>query len=298
MTSDTDAGVRVRAELRRYVTAYFNVSGYLTDVTVVFQILAVALASIPTVRDLLEPATKWVILALAGATPFLRSVSDDTKRTADDILRRIEISDGLGIAIRPIELEDVRESAFSGIARIARRQELDLRPYASDSPAGPRRVVENTRETAWWSARLAAELARWEFVWTFVMVLACVVALVQIASGPPAPATPTASILSRSIVEFAAAMLVFVFAEGFFRRGRELSAFARSSERVLGEADRLLERERENGPRIEQVEAMLLASKYTIARHAAPRLSSIWYRRRRDQLNAAWANVSCEETGA
>jgi len=294
MTADTNAGAHVRAELRRFATAYFDVSGYVTDVAVLFQVLAVALASIPSLRDLIEPATRWVILGLAGATPFLRSLSDDTKRTADDILRRIEISDGLGIPIRPMELEDVREGAFSGIARIARRQELDLRPYASDSPAGPRRLVENTRETAWWSTRLAAELARWEFVWTIVMVAACVAALVQAASGPSTLTAAPAANLSRSIVEFAAAMLVFVFAEGFFRRGRELAAFATSSERVLGEADRLLERERGNGPRIEQLEAMLLASKYTIARHASPRLSSIWYRRRRGQLNTAWANVSAE----
>lgn len=293
---EVDSSVRTRAELRRYASAYFNMSGYLAGLAVGLQVVGLALASLPSFRNWLEPSTRWVILALAGVAPLLRSFADDTKRTADEILRRLEASDGLGVPIRAMELENVRQGAFTAITWIAEKQALDPTPYASRSVPGPRRLVENARETAWWSTRLAREQARWEFVWTAVMGLACVVALIQVGSTA---ASGHASNGAHDLVEFASAMLVFVFAEGFFRRALELSSFAKESQRTVEKADRLLRPEGTSAAEAISVpEALLLASGYAIARNAAPRLSSIWYRQRRNQLNAAWDRICAEDATA
>jgi hypothetical protein len=286
---------RLRAELRRYVSAYFHASGVLATITIALQVFAVALATLPALRDVFPLATKWVLLALA-ATPYLRSLADDMKRSADDILRRIEISDGLGIQIRPIELENVRECASTLIERIARRQALDVAPYASRQTTGPRRVVENTRETAWWSARLACELSRWEFVWAFVLAVACLSTLLQVATNQSASTVIlTSRDASHAVAEFAAALLVFVFAEGFFRRGLDLANFAKAAQLVFDRADHLLENgDAEAGAPL-LIDAVLLTLDYSIARHAAPRLSTIWYGHRRDRLNAAWDRANAVE---
>jgi hypothetical protein len=164
---------RRRAELRRYVGAYFQVAGWLASFGMVLQITAVALATLPWLRTVLQPLTNWIVLGLAGMSPLARSYADDAKRTADDILRRIEMSDGLGTPIRAIVVEQAKEDSSALIDYLARRQPMDLKPYASPLVPGPARLIENVREAAWWSARLARELARWEYFWAGALALAC-----------------------------------------------------------------------------------------------------------------------------
>src|SRR5690348_7180893 len=59
-----------RAELRQYVGAYFKVSGWYTTVAIILQISAVALATLPQVRGVLDPYTHWFVLGLALTAPL------------------------------------------------------------------------------------------------------------------------------------------------------------------------------------------------------------------------------------
>jgi hypothetical protein len=273
-----------RAELRRYSGAYFRMSGYCASVAVCLQVAAVFLASSSFLRDILQPTTKWILLGVATG-PFFRWLAEQDKRTADAILRRIEVSDGLGAPIPPRELEEVREDASSIIDLVVRGQPLDLAPYASDQPTGPTRIVENTRETAWWSTRLANDLKKWEYFWTAVLFVACIAALFQIATdhavGQPGDT-------SRAVAEFAATLVVVVFAEGAYRRGREFADFAEESKRIVDRSEQILKNRKQQSKEAATVEALLLSFDYARARNNAPRLSTFWYNRRRKRLNAAW----------
>ena len=278
-----------RAELRQYVGAYFKLSGWLTTCAIILQVSAVALATLPQVRSVLEPYTHWVVLGLALAAPLARLYGDEAKQTADGILRRIELSDGMGIPIRRVETEQVIEDAAAVVGYLAGRERRDLKPYASALDPGPARLLENIQESAWWSTRLAKELSRWERSWGGILIIACVAALYHLSTSVPTVGpVPTHA---RDVAEFAATLLVFVFAEGYYRRGREFEAFARAANRVFEKGRQL---KKENGAPSSE-DALDLAADYFLARQAAPRVSTIWYGLRKDRLNAAWARARADD---
>jgi hypothetical protein len=278
-----------RAELRQYVGAYFKISGWYTTAAIIFQIGAVALATLPQVRDVFDPYTHWLVLGLALTAPLARLRGDEAKREADHILRRIELSDGMGTPIPRLEVEEVIEDATAMVGCLARREELDLTPYASRLGPGPGRLLENIQESAWWSTRLARELSRWETFWGVVLIVACSAALYHFATYvPDAGPAPT---YARDVAEFAATLLVFIFAEGYHRRGREFDAFARTANRVFEKGTRLKKRDGGAAPE----DALGLAMDYFLARQASPRISTIWYRFRKDRLNAAWTRAQADD---
>ena len=226
----------------------------------------------------------------AGMAPLARSRADEAKSMADAILRRIEMSDGLGTPIPALEAEQIKEDSSAIIDYLARRQPEDLRPYASPLDPGAGRLVENVREAAWWSARLARELARWEYFWASAFGVTCVGALYHFSTSLLAVST-NATAGARDAAEFAAALLVFVFAEGFYRRAREFKAFAEQSQRAFERA----ERQHESGEAPSLAGAFNLATDYYLARQASPRLSSRWYKWRRARLNAAWLRAQADD---
>lgn len=284
-----------RAHLRRLVTARFHISAAWAVVGVGMQIIGVGLATLHVLRAALEPVTPWLLLALAGLVPFARSQADAEKHAADDILRKIELEDGLGQALSPLYVEDTWQDAPWIVHRIAARQPLDPEPFASGRPPSARRLVDNTRESAWWSHRLAREMARWESAWGGLLVIVCIAVLVAMAMHPPpnpagaarnAAHSPTAS--PQDGAELAAGLLIFVFAEGFIRRASDLRVYARASEHILSESERLLA----HPQALTESAAFSLAVEYYVARQASPRLSSLWYQVRKEQLNAAWARAN------
>ncbi len=221
--------------------------------------------------------------------PLARLYADEAKRTADGILRRIELSDGMGTPIPRVEVEQVVEDATAVVGYLASREQRDLKPYASGFDAGPTRLLENIQESSWWSTRLARELSRWEKFWGGVLIVACVAALYHFAtSGPNGGPAPTHA---RDAAEFAATLLVFIFAEGYYRRGREFEAFALAANRVFEKGTHL--KKGDGAPSPEDV--LGLAMDYFLARQASPRISTIWYQLRRDRLNAAWARARADD---
>ena len=278
-----------RAELRQYVGAYFKVSGWFTTFAIILQVSAVALATLPQVRSVFEPYTHWVVLGLALTAPLARLYGDEAKRTADGILRRIELSDGMGTPIPRVEVEQVIEDAAAVVGYLAGREQRDLKPYASALDPGPARLMENIQESAWWSTRLSRELSRWERFWGAVLILACVAALYHLATSVPSGGPPPSH--ARDVAEFAATLLVFVFAEGYYRRGREFEAFERAANRVFEKGSRL---KKENGTPSSE-DALGLAAEYFLARQASPRVSTIWYGLRKGRLNAAWARARVDD---
>lgn len=286
------AEIRYRAELRQFVGAYFRFSGWWNAFAAASQLTAVALATLPQFRVWLQPLTNWIVLALAGLAPYMRSLAEEFKRGADDILRRIEISDGTGTVVRVIEVEQVREDASALIGFLAAREPLDLTPYASRMSAGPQRLVDNLRESAWFSGRLARDLARWQRFWAAILILICLGTLYHFATVTVSGVGASASIEARDAAEFAAAVLIFVFFEGSVRRGRDFATFATASHRVFERAELL--RRSAGAPTVE--DALQLAADYFSARQASPRLSTLWFRWRQRRLNAAWARAERDDS--
>jgi hypothetical protein len=230
-------------------------------------------------RNAAEPLTPWLLLFLAAAAPLSRGVADDSKRQADGLLRTVEFCDALGREISGLEVEDVAEGAPLLVSWFADRQRDRGDGFASETAPGARRLVENTRESAWWSRRLARENARWEYFWTVALGIACVGTLYEFAISTEGG--------RQDVAQFAAALLVVVFAEGFLRRAVQLMEFSRAAEKAVADCERLLD----TWDASSEWAAVVVVAEYHAARSAAPRLSTVWHRLRQKRLNAAWARA-------
>ena len=274
------------AELRQFAGAYFHIAGAYLTLAGIVQIVILALAAFSGLRHFLEPATPWVLLACAALAPAARRGGEKCKRRAESILRRLEIADGLGKRVPRLEAEDIKEGASWIITLLAGREPLDLRPYASENPPGPTRLVMNAREASWWSKQLASELRRLNQTWGVALIAMCIAVLYGYAREPSDSPRGQAD-----VAEFAAAVLVLVSAEGALKRAGDLGEFASASDETCRTGTELLARERDNYSPITAADALRLATEYYAAREAAPRLSTTWYRVRRRALNEAWGRV-------
>ncbi|MEM6782210.1 MAG: hypothetical protein AAF624_00555 [Bacteroidota bacterium] len=222
--------------------------------------------------------------ALALAAWFTQYRSDVVRDQANDLRRDIDLQDGLGWPISAMMLNDLSTQIGSFVS--AERPEKSY--CASVLPAGPRRLVENIRETGFFSEHLASTAAK--IMWSATAVL-CTLSVgglfVTIATVDDIEVVRTVGVVLASV-------LLFVEAAGVARLALDYQGFRNAACETKTQADRLLATDA-----ITDTEALQVAETYFIHRARAPLLPD-WvygglrmlgvtlYRGRRDKLNALW----------
>jgi hypothetical protein len=265
--------------LRILSGGHFSLSNALGLFATTAQVAAVGFATFPT---LLGSALGWTpiisaLLALAGAGA--RGVGERHRATGDEMLRRVEASDGAGTPLQPRELADWEYTASWLVRRLAREPNLGSY-FASAEPPSPRRTVLNTYESAWWSCRLASNIADYSYLAIGVIVILGV--LVLRAAVPE-----TGLHVGASTINAASAAILFLLTDAPLRRALGLRAFSAKSSRIVDKAEELLSAES-----ISESAAADLQTQYQLARAAAPGISSLAWSMRSRELNNLWKTIA------
>ena len=126
-------------------------------------------------------ATFWLV-ALALASGFSRRLGDHFAGSANEIRCLLDLRDGLGRPIEPLKAADLIAGTSVVVQRLASRKEPE--PYfGSDRTPSPRRLVENVRESSWWTKWLAADMSMVAGALTAVLVITSLLTLVAAANG-------------------------------------------------------------------------------------------------------------------
>lgn len=114
-------------------------------------------------------AAPYAVACFAALAEAVSWRSDVLKGKAERSLRLLELQDGMGIRAAG---EDVADLLVSVNGRPASER---TSYFSSGSPEGARRLVENLRESAWWTRNLATSMAR---IITFVTSLVLAASIV------------------------------------------------------------------------------------------------------------------------
>lgn len=224
-----------------------------------------------------------VILLL---TSFCFDMMFDLSRSkSQEFRRKLDLQDGLGQLIPPHEVVDTFAKCQKFTKRRIRTDSSDSKYFGSQELPGPRRLLQNIRESAWWSNRLARLMRNTLIViivFTIVSALACSIS-----------ALASANLISSKhlqlypiIAQFVCAILTSLVSLNLIKLAFAYHSFAASSHKCFLAADGLLAR-----PSIQKYQAISVAYEYFIERGTSPVLPTWLWKLHREELNAIFPAI-------
>ena len=220
----------------------------------------------------------WLAFPLAVVGVWISSRAAHFKSRAEFLKRQHEYLDGLGNRPSDRISANLQAELPAELKPEVERLLTEGVTYASDSPAGLKRVLENVCESAFFSQHLAGRCAVYLLgllmvtgVFAVSFLLYCLHTLHDAA---------TAVTAARSI----AATLVFLISAGTVRSWRGYASFSAKADQTYADAARLL-----TGENLDACETHRLLSEYQLARAAAPLLPTTVWKLHRGRLNQIWA---------
>jgi hypothetical protein len=144
-------------------------------------------------------------------------------------------------------------------------------------------MLENLRESAWWTKRLAGDMAKVTGLFAAALNVVAVLALLLTVTSVVEP-----SAISTSSNWISAAIL-FVIAQGPHHAHARYAQLRDRARSVEDATDHLLASANPS-----EAEAMLVAADYHLARQGAPVIPTLWYEYRRPELNRLWDSVQAQ----
>ena len=218
---------------------------------------------------IMASAVMAIMLSIIGKLFMWRS--DSIRGTADFLHRANELCTGLGHSIDPAMIADAR-SRYSRFMQKAQQEETNQIGYYEEyGDPSPHLFVTRLRESAWWTAQLAATAKRGIYTGASI---ALVISLSTIFAN---------SVTERAYgIAVCTIILIDIFYLGF--RYGKLEVACNDSFREL---NRLKDR-----CDLTVQQAVISAANYQIARGTGPLIPDWLWKWRRGQLQAAWKPLS------
>lgn len=233
-------------------------------------------------------------LILAATSECLMWQSDRWKGAAHGLHRKLDFENSFGWFISDSELLDHLARYPGNTDELVGKSTGSY--FASNESPGPRRAVENLRESAWWSMHLSESMLRWTVVVIVGVVIGCLLLLnasiTNLAQPQPIPApssagapqtTETKSGVSAQTIKIVTSAILFIFSYGLVKFATGYQSFSTKSRQIKESAETLLKSDQ-----VEEVPAIKLWQDYHLAREASPILPTWIWKLREKKLNALW----------
>lgn len=240
------------------------------------KVLAVIFGVVVVVLKLIPEIAPFITVLLSLASFWFAQKSSQIRGIAESLLRKLELADGVGWEISGREIADVRVIAPKSVEKFLPAYTNEEKFFASQEGVGPKRAIENTQESAWWSKHLARRAEQIYSGATWVIVVLSIGLLIVSMNM----ITNTAQL--SDIARVATSILVFTLSGGIWQLGKGYASFSRKAEQIESRAAQLLE------GRPTEVQAVKLIAEYQLARATAPLLPSWLYKSMRNKLNSLW----------
>lgn len=270
-------------KLRKIVAKTFRKAKrwYLAYVVWQFIVLSFAVTSIFSALN----ANLSAMIAFVGvfAAEFIRWRSDWWKSEGERAKRKWELTDGLGTVIEAKEIADWLTARSKKFLDDVAASEIQGSLFDSIQPEGPRRLIENTQESAWWSSHLSRRMVIY-LIFLLVFVLAIAFAGLTVSIGTlKAIKVEQSGAAVQNVGGIICAVLVFVFSINIVRLLADFWGFWSESTIILKRCESLLEL-----PEIELKAALCLIHNYQTARNAAPLLPTLVWKLNGDHFREQW----------
>lgn len=239
------------------------------------RVSVVGIGIISTLTSLLAEWLGLLAALLTVAYVLFQWYSDHLRDTAETILRKIELYDGLGWPITSREIVDLLLTVPKSVK--ARASTSNDTPYfESKTVLSPLRMLENLEESTWMTKHQAKRMGQY-ISWLSTLVFT-IAAIALITSLQNAANQTTAT----NVAKITIAVIVFMFSGGYVRLAFNYYSFARQAEQIEDQAHQMTK----EIPT--EVQAVKLLHDYQIIRAKAPMLPSWLWQRMENELNRLW----------
>ncbi len=211
--------------------------------------------------------------------------SDFWKGKAEDLLRKLDLQDGLGYRITKAELSDLL-IGISAKARTTLTGASGSWPYfASTHAVGARRALENIQESAWKSKHIAATCTRIYFAASCIMAAGGLLVLLISLS------TIRDFDILATIARVVASVVTLIFSLGLFRLTIGYHGFSIKAAQSETRARELMD-----VGELDEGQAIKVIHDYHLARATAPLLPSSAWKWMGPNLDALWNDYRAEKS--
>jgi hypothetical protein len=227
------------------------------------------------------------VIAFLGvlASECVRWRSDYWKSEGESAKRNLELADGLGTALDSRDIADWLAAKPKGFLEDVAANEIMGSEFDSIQTAGPRRLLENTQESAWWSKHESRRMAVYLGGILIIVLAVAFVALAVSIGTLKAANVQQSGLLVKHVGGIICSTLVFVFSVNLIRLLADFCTFASRSEDVLRRSGELLKLSAPS-----EREALSLLHGYQTARSSAPLLPTLVWKLRGSHLREQWAS--------
>jgi hypothetical protein len=255
----------------------FDLAKWWWGVTISSGLLVVAIGVLSSITHTWASWLSILVALLSIGAVLAQWRSDVLRDSAEALLRKIEMRDGLGWPITHREIADLLLTVPDSVKSKASSQG-GTAYFSTDSPYTPRRMLENLEESTWITKHQAKRMTAYTGGFSAIIVAIAVVVLLVALQAPANQAVATV------VGAVVTAMLVFIFSAGLIQATFSYNAYAREAERIHEYASRLLQQEQVPS----EAEVVKLLGGYQIVRVKAPLLPSWLWRQMEKELNTLW----------
>jgi len=221
----------------------------------------------------------FVVAAVGIAAEMATFRSDRVRGVAQGLRRKLELSDGFGLAVSDAEYSDLLARSPASVKTRAKGKKLPAPYFASTKPAGAERTLENLSESSWWTKHLA------ETMRTLCAIVIAVAIATSFAMLIIAIERLTETVALDAVARIVTSVLLLVASLGFLRLIVGYHDLAVRAGRTEDSAERL----KTGAPDATEVSKLL--HEYQLSRATAPILPDWVWQLRQVELNALWKNL-------
>lgn len=281
MTNSVSSPTTCDEILKRLVITAFDKAKWWSMTTIAIQASIFLVGLVAIFVPKITTSYPWVGLPLAVVGAWVATKGSGYKSVAEQLKRQQELSDGFGRKLSAAQLSDIKHQLGNDLPEDKHLVLKQGVTYASASEKGPKRVLENLIESAWFSKHLSAVCVK---ILTTVTVLALISSISALFwSLENISATTDAIGASR----FIASTLIFALSVGLVRSLRGYQSFHDKCVTIESQAQNQMASD-------DNFEALRILAEYQLARAGAPMIPTWVWKLRKDQLNEDWKVHSLE----
>jgi hypothetical protein len=252
---------------------------------ILWQIIVLVFAVASIFAEIDPKVSAVIAFVIVLAAEALRWRSDSWKSQGELAKRKLEMADGLGTPVDGPYIADWLAAKPKGFLQDVTAWEIQGSEFDSLQAAGPRRLVENTQESAWWSKHLSGRMVFYlSIVLAFATVCAFVALTVSIARLKN-PADPRMASTVQYVGGVVCSTLVFILSINVVRLLVEFCTFAGDAKEVLRQCAELLKE-----TDLDQRDALWALHDYQTSRSSAPLIPTFVWKIHGAHLREQWAN--------
>jgi hypothetical protein len=227
----------------------------------------------------LSTVAAYLAAVLTLVAFFFNHLFESSRGKAQELRRKLDLQDAFGWGIPRDEFNDLLVNCSKGVKKRAKGKEPDSPYFESKEPAGPKRALQNVRESAWWSEHLSRKmcvLCSWSTC--FVLGVA-VVSLIAALATVESVRIKDLSIYSK-IARAITSVLMLLFSLSLVKLTISYYNFSKGAAKCKDAVSTQLQKSPKNGDA-----AIVKMYEYFVVRSGSPVLPTWLWKWNRDELN-------------